>query len=118
MLAFAWCAYPYTDYALQSNSNDALVSALLVWALAYIASPVRRGALVALAGAAKFIPLVVAPLFATGERGLLDRLEGSGWRRPALRPVIYFSIALLVVLALSLAQTAIDPGLGTFWDER
>ncbi len=29
ILAFAWCAYPYTTYALQSNSNDSLVAALL-----------------------------------------------------------------------------------------
>jgi hypothetical protein len=116
MLAFAWCAYPYTDYALQSNSNDSLVSALLVWALVCIASPVRRGIFVGLAGAAKFTPLAVAPLLAVGERGLLDRLEGRGLRRPALRPVAYFSIALLAVLALMLLQPALDPGLGTFWD--
>ena len=32
VLGFAWAAYPFTDYALQSNSNDALVAALLVWA--------------------------------------------------------------------------------------
>ncbi len=116
LLAFAWVAYPYTDYALQSNSNDALVSALLVWALAYIASPVRRGALVALAGAVKFTPLAVAPLLATGERGLLERLEGKRLRWPALRPIAYFSIALFAVLALTLVQTTIDPGLATFWD--
>ena len=29
VLAFAWLAYPYTDFALQSNSNDSLIAALL-----------------------------------------------------------------------------------------
>ena len=36
LLAFAWLAYPYTDFALQSNSNDSLVAALLVWSLAAV----------------------------------------------------------------------------------
>ena len=48
ILAFAWAAYPFTDYALQSNSNDTLVAALLVWALVAFASPIRRALLVAL----------------------------------------------------------------------
>ena len=30
ILAFGWAAYPYTAYVLESNSNDALVAALLV----------------------------------------------------------------------------------------
>ena len=37
VLAFAWLAYPYTDFALQSNSNDALVAALIIWCLALFA---------------------------------------------------------------------------------
>ena len=39
---------------------------LLVCALLALSSPPARGALVALAGAAKFAPLALAPLFATG----------------------------------------------------
>ena len=45
ILRFAWAAYPFTDYALQSNSNDTLVAALLVWALVLFAPPVWRGVL-------------------------------------------------------------------------
>jgi hypothetical protein len=115
-LAFAWCAYPYTTYALQSNANDSLVAALLVWAFVFFASPVGRGVLLALASAVKFAPLALVPLFATGERGLLDRLEG---RRPApgaLRPVLFFSLAFVVAGALLLAHPAVDPGLATFYD--
>ena len=44
LLAFAWVAYPYTAFALQSNSNDSLVAALLVWSLALFARPLARGA--------------------------------------------------------------------------
>jgi hypothetical protein len=115
-LAFAWCAYPYTTYALQSNANDSLVAALLVWAFVFFASPVGRGVLLALASAVKFAPLALVPLFATGERGLLDRLEG---RQPApgpLRPVLYFSLSFVVAGALLLSHPAIDPGLATFYD--
>ena len=114
ILGFAWAAYPFTDYALQSNSNDTLVAALLVWALALFTSPIKRGLLLALATLAKFAPLVLAPLFATGERGLLDRGSlpaGSRSRGPA-----YFSIAFVGAAVLLLALPAVDPGLGSFYE--
>ena len=64
-LAFAWAAYPYTAYALESNSNDTLVAMLLVATLVLLARPAARGALAALAGLTKFAPLVLAPMLAT-----------------------------------------------------
>jgi hypothetical protein len=56
-------------------------------------------------------------LYATGERGLLERWSARR-RSPAagLRPVLAFSLALAGVAALMLAHPAIDPGLATFWD--
>ncbi len=92
-LAFAWLAYPYTAFALQSNSNDSLVAALLVWSLALFARPLARGALLALAVMAKFAPLALVPLYAAGERGLLDRgaRDDDGSRRRSLRPVAAFA---------------------------
>jgi hypothetical protein len=66
VLAYAWAAFPYSLFAMESNSNDALVSALVVWALVCIAWAPVRGALVGLAAAAKFAPAVLAPLFARG----------------------------------------------------
>ncbi len=33
ILCFAWAAYPYTDYVLQSNSNDSLVAVFVLGAL-------------------------------------------------------------------------------------
>jgi hypothetical protein len=114
--AFAWAAYPFTDYALQSNSNDALIGALLVWALVLFASPIWRGFLLALAVAAKFAPLPLLPLFATGHTGLGERVEGRRWSLRTLRPLTLFSVAFVGAVVLMLALPAVDPGLATFYD--
>jgi hypothetical protein len=63
-LAWAWAAFPFTAYALESNTNDSLVPAMLVLALLAAARPAARGASVALAGMAKFAPLGVGPILA------------------------------------------------------
>ena len=65
MLAFAWAAYPFTQYASNSNTNDALMPAFLIWGFWLVSSPVARGALGALSGLTKFASLVVAPLWLT-----------------------------------------------------
>jgi hypothetical protein len=57
-LAFGWAAYPYTAFALLSNSNDTLVALLLVAALLVLARPAARGVFAALATLAKFAPAV------------------------------------------------------------
>ncbi len=121
ILGFAWAAYPFTDYALQSNSNDTLIAALLVWALVVFSSPMKRGALLALATLAKFAPLALVPLFATGARGFLDRRDREGVPRgavaaPRFRTLAFFSAAFIGGLVLMLALPAIDPGLATFYD--
>ena len=77
-LALAWLAYPYTDFALQSNSNDSLLAALLIWTFVLFARPLARGALLAVAFTAKFAPLALAPLLLTGDRGLLGSRPGAG----------------------------------------
>jgi hypothetical protein len=120
ILAYAWASYPYTAYALESNSNDSLVAALVIGALLLISSPAGRGALTALAGWTKFAALALAPLFAVGVR---EPDPGAptpaGWRRwfalPPARPIALFGIAFGAVTALVLAGPAVDPGLGTFW---
>jgi hypothetical protein len=120
VLAFAWAAYPYTDYALQSNANDSLVAALVLAGLVLIASPVGRGAMTALAGLTKFAPLALAPLFAAGPRaGLLspDPETGEGpFAGSRVRGLTLFALALVGVSALAMLQTLLDPGLSTFWD--
>jgi hypothetical protein len=74
-LAYAWVSFPFTLFALESNSNDTLVAALVLAALlaaTYTSNVTRagRGALAALAGLTKFAPLALAPLLAT--HGLPD----------------------------------------------
>ncbi len=68
-LAYAWAAYPFTLYALDCNANDALVGGLVLAVILAARAPAGRGALVALAGMAKFAPLALAPLFASQTRG-------------------------------------------------
>jgi hypothetical protein len=120
MLAFAWAAYPYTAYTLQSNANDSLVAALVLAALVLIWTPVGRGAMTALAALTKFAPLALAPLFAAGPRaGLLaaDPETGEGpFARGRLRSLALFVAALAGVGALAMLPTLLDPGLSTFWE--
>ncbi|HEX2234521.1 MAG TPA: glycosyltransferase 87 family protein, partial [Thermoleophilaceae bacterium] len=104
-LAYAWAAYPFSLYALQANTNDGLVALLLVLALVAVSSPLGRGALVGLAGAAKFAPLVLAPLLATGRD---DEPRRRAW------PL--FAAGLGSVLALSVFAYLPDGGLREFYD--
>jgi hypothetical protein len=103
ILAFAWASYPYTAFALESNSNDSLVSVFIVGALLGMGSPAGRGAMAAIGGLTKFASLALAPLF----------MAGTGISR---RPAAVFLAAFMIVAALLLAGPAVDPGLSTFWD--
>jgi hypothetical protein len=62
-LAFAWVAYPFTQYAANSGTNDSLMPALLVLGFLALTSDLGRGAAVAVSGWAKFASLVVLPLW-------------------------------------------------------
>lgn len=104
-LGFGWAAYPYTAYVLESNANDALVSALLVATLLLLARPAARGAALALAAWAKFAPAVLAPM-------LLTCGPGPGRRRTAAAFLAGFG----VVTVLALAWPALDPGLATLYE--
>jgi hypothetical protein len=104
MLAYAWVAFPFTLFAMNTNSNDALVSVFVIGALLLLSSAPARGALIALAGLTKFAPLALAPLFAAGERGL----------RP--RAVAKFAVAFVAIGALVMVPAALGSGLHTFWD--
>lgn len=65
-LAYAWVAYPFSALALQENTNDSLLGALIVLTLLVLYSPFRRGTVLALATLAKFVPMILIPLIATG----------------------------------------------------
>lgn len=129
ILAFAWAACPYTTFALESNTNDSLVAALLVATMLVITSPAKRGITLALASATKFAPLVLAPLFATyvppvggaEDFEAASNAGGAGASKssvtgPAGRAVAVFGAAFVATLAVVMAQTLFDPGLGTFID--
>ena len=87
VLAYAWASFPFTLFALESNSNDTLVAVLVLAALLARATAARlataaRRRVAALAGLAKFAPLALAPLLAThGLQGLARALAA---RRLAL----------------------------------
>jgi hypothetical protein len=63
-LAFAWAAWPFSQYASNSNSNDMIEPALLIWGFYFAASPLIRGGFSALASLTKFAPLLLVPLWA------------------------------------------------------
>ena len=106
-LGFAWAAYPYALFALQTNSNDTLVGLLTVVAMLGLtvagpkASAAARGAAIGLAAGAKFAPLALAPLFATA--------------RDARRSPL-FALAFAVVLVAAFAPFVPDGGLREIYD--
>ena len=65
VFAYAWAAYPYTLFVLNSNANDSLIALLVTVAFLALAHPRARGAVLALAASAKFAPLALVPLWAS-----------------------------------------------------
>ena len=106
VLAFAWAAYPFTAYTLNSNTNDAFMPAVLVWGFWLVSSPWARGAVVGLAGWTKFGALLLAPLWAT---------------YPTFRPrgLARFGLAFAAVTAAAFSVLLLEPNLWTavqtFW---
>ena len=103
-LAYAWLAYPFTMYTLGSSFNDGLVALLVVCCLLVATSAPARGAVSALAGLAKFGPLIVAPLFAAG----------NGDRR--IRPLALFTAGFLVAAAVVTIPLLPDGGFRELYD--
>jgi hypothetical protein len=98
-LAYAWAAFPYTAFVLETNSNDTLVALACIGALLGF---VRRSALmagvsVALGAASKFATLALAPLFAR-------------------RSPFVFAAALGITLLLVVAPFVPDGGLREMYD--
>ena len=110
-LAFAWAAYPFTQYVSNSNSNDAVMPVLLIWGFWLLASAPARGAFVALAGWAKFAGFLLAPLWASYPRG-------TG--KDAGRRLALFELGFLAGTALIAWIFFLEPDLlhavRVFWD--
>jgi hypothetical protein len=103
-LATGWAAFPFTAYALESNTNDELVAAALIWGLVLFARPLGRGLMLGLAVMSKFTPAILLlawwrhPFpkgqrrlgwlwYLAGDCGMDDRLGDSPrrlWRHPHL----------------------------------
>ncbi len=120
-LAWAWAAYPYTAFVLETNANDTLVALACIGALLAFARAGRvagrgaglerrpaaagehrwgaaaAGTAVALGAAAKFAPLALAPLFAR-------------------RAPIVFGAALGLTLAITVVPFIPDGGLRELYD--
>src|SRR5215208_254981 len=80
-LLFAWAVFPYTLYATNQNSNDIVVAAVAAIGLAMATSPLARGATVGAGFAIKFLPLVLAPLWALHD-----------FRRQRIAPILKFAL--------------------------
>ncbi len=104
MLTFAWAAYPFTQYASNSNTNDALLPCFLIWGFWLVSSPFSRGALCALSGLTKFASLIVAPLWLT-----------YPGRRPSWRFLGGFAAAALAAFSVVLLEPSPFHELRVFW---
>ncbi len=103
ILAFGWAAFPYTAYVLESDSNDALIAALLVATMVLLVRPFWRGVTLSLATWAKFVPLMLAPMLLTFD----------GWKP---RKLLAFAGGFAAVTVAAMLWPAINPGLHTFYE--
>jgi hypothetical protein len=92
-LAFAWVAWPFTQYVSNSNTNDALPPLFLIWGFLLVSSSFARGAFSAFAGWTKFAPLLVAPLWAS---------YPNAFARPRQKLVFVAGFALATLVAFSI----------------
>lgn len=91
-LAFAWAAWPFSQYVSSSNTNDSIMPALLIWGFVFITSDYARGAFAALAGWTKFAALPVLPLW----------LGYPEARRPRIAARTLFGFAVATLAAFSI----------------
>jgi hypothetical protein len=106
-LAFAWAAYPFTQYVSSANTNDAIQPVLLIFGLWLVSSAPARGIFGALASWTKFAPLLLVPLWATyPERRLRTAvLYAAGFMAAT---IAVFSILLLEPNPLHAAHVFYD----------
>jgi hypothetical protein len=93
-LGFAWVAWPFSQYASSSNTNDMIQPAILIFGLYFLTSPPLRGAVGMLGSLVKFAPLVVLPLWS----GYPDTRDAPSRRRFALGAVAAAAAAFSILL--------------------
>jgi hypothetical protein len=107
VLAYSWAAYPFTLYALSSNSNDSLVSALVVLCLLVITSAPARGVADALAGLTKFAPLALGPLL----------MRGIGPTWPRKRSLFFYVLAYAVTVVAAFLPVVLNHDITAFYHD-
>jgi hypothetical protein len=104
-LAYLWAAYPFTLYAMNSNTNDSLVAAMLVVSLLVITSAPARGVMALLAGMTKFAPFALTPLL----------LRGVGDRPPRPRSVMVLILAFALSAVVVMLPVVLNHDLTAMW---
>ena len=107
-LPFAWAAYPFTQYVSSSNTNDAIMPVLLVFAFWFVTTPFARGAFLALAAWTKFAALVVVPLWAG--------YPEARWRPEKRLFAGGFVVATLLAFSVLLLEPDPAHAARVFWD--
>jgi hypothetical protein len=104
-LAFAWAAYPFTQYVSNSNTNDSIMPCFLIFGFWLASSHAGRGFFAGLAAWTKFAALIVAPLWLT-----------YPGRRPTWRFAAGFGVATLAAFSVVLLEPSPLHELRVFWD--
>jgi hypothetical protein len=98
VLPFAWAAYPFTQYVSNSNTNDAIPAAFLIWGFWLVTSPWARGIFVALSAWTKFATLVVAPMWLTFPEARLRA-----------RPLVAYAAGFAIATVAAFSILLLDP---------
>ncbi len=105
-LAYAWAAFPYTTFVLNTNVNDTIVAAFIIWGYVLMRALPLGAVMLGFATQIKFFPAILAPLWTSFPRAW------RGWSKRAL-----FITALLAALVAPLPIIFMGDGsLSTFWE--
>jgi hypothetical protein len=107
-LPFAWAAYPFTQYASSSNTNDAIMPVFLIFGFWLVTSAFARGAFLALAGWSKFGALLLVPLW--GSYPESRRFSGKGLFAAG------FAVATAAAFSILLLEPSPAHAARVFWD--
>ena len=109
VLSFAWAADPFTQYVSNSNTNDSILPAFLIWGFWLVSSAWARGISVALSGWTKFASLVVAPMWLT--------YPELRWRPRRLGAYVAgFAVATTAAFSILLFEPSVTEAARVFYD--
>jgi hypothetical protein len=107
-LAFAWAAWPFTQYASSSNTNDSIMPVLLIFGFLVLTSDLARGAAVAVSGWTKFATLLLLPLWSGYPEARRPRSAARTLLGFALATVLVFFVLFLEPSPLHAARVFFD----------